>query len=97
MKTWIYRSSRREGLYLYLAREGDFDCVARPIMERMGDPRPVMELELTPDRKLAREDVNVVCDNLRTIGYHLQLPPGEDNWASWDNVKAGIRAGRGAG
>ncbi len=34
-----------------------------------------MELELHPDRHLAREDVNKVIGNLRNIGYHLQMPP----------------------
>jgi uncharacterized protein YcgL (UPF0745 family) len=35
----------------------------------------VIELELNPDRQLAREDVTMVMSNLRTRGYHLQLPP----------------------
>lgn len=95
MKTWIYRSSRREGLYLYLAKRDAFDDVAGPIMARMGRVELVMELELTPDRRLAREDVASVRANLQSLGYHVQLPPDEDNWASWDNVKAGIKAGGG--
>jgi uncharacterized protein YcgL (UPF0745 family) len=34
-----------------------------------------MELELTPERKLAREDARQVVANLEAHGYHLQSPP----------------------
>jgi uncharacterized protein YcgL (UPF0745 family) len=44
-------------------------------LKRFGTPLPVMELALHPDRPLAREDVNKVIGNLRSLGYHLQMPP----------------------
>ena len=37
-----------------------------------------MNLELTPERKLAYEDVTLVMQNLDEQGYHLQMPPKED-------------------
>jgi uncharacterized protein YcgL (UPF0745 family) len=43
-----------------------------------GAPEPVLELELHTDRKLAYEDVNEVMGNLAEQGYHLQMPPQED-------------------
>ncbi|AKH22245.1 YcgL domain-containing protein [Sedimenticola thiotaurini] len=72
---WIYRSSKKDEMYLYLAREDDFQDVPEALLQRFGTPLPVMELELHPDRQLAREDVNKVIGNLRSIGYHLQMPP----------------------
>jgi len=93
MQTYIYRSSRKDGLYIYLSEKDDFSKVASPIMRELGKPLFVMELMLGPDRRLAREDVHTVRRNLKELGYHVQLPPGEENWASWDNVKAGIKAG----
>ena len=39
------------------------------------NPILVIELELSPDRKLAREDVGKVMANLRDQGFHLQMPP----------------------
>jgi uncharacterized protein YcgL (UPF0745 family) len=42
------------------------------------EPIFVMELELSPDRKLAREDVNKVIHNLETQGFHVQMPPTND-------------------
>ena len=62
-------------MYLYLAREAAFDEIPEPLLKRFGTPLPVMELELHPNRRLAREDVTKVIANLRGIGYHLQMPP----------------------
>jgi uncharacterized protein YcgL (UPF0745 family) len=72
---WIYKSPLKDEMYLYLAGEADFEPVPTPLMERFGTPVRVMALELHPERRLAREDVCKVMQNLREQGYHLQLPP----------------------
>ena len=72
---WIYKSPRKEDMYLYLAAEEGLDPVPPPLLERFGVPQLVMQLDLHPQRTLAREDVTKVMANLRTLGYHLQLPP----------------------
>ena len=72
---WIYASPRKDEMYLYLAREDDFDCVPVELLERFGPPRLVMTLELHGDRRLARADVEEVMTRLRDRGYYLQMPP----------------------
>ena len=72
---WIYRSSRKDEMYLYLAAEEDFGPVPEALMHRFGQPLFVMELELNQQRQLAREDVLKVIRNLRENGFHLQMPP----------------------
>ncbi len=72
---WVYRSPRIREMYLYLVQEGAFDRVPEALLARFGDPHLVIELELDPGRRLAREDVTRVIRNLRNLGYHLQLPP----------------------
>ena len=72
---WIYRSPRKEEMYLYLPVEDDFSAVPQALISRFGTPVKVMELTLTPGRTLAREDVNQVMENLRSQGFHLQMPP----------------------
>ncbi|WP_428622707.1 YcgL domain-containing protein [Sedimenticola sp.] len=72
---WIYRSSKKDEMYLYLARQDAFEDVPEPLLKRFGTPMLVMELELHPNRNLAREDVQKVIGNLQRIGYHLQMPP----------------------
>ncbi|MCG6966563.1 MAG: YcgL domain-containing protein [Chromatiaceae bacterium] len=72
---WVYRSPRKQEMYLFLAEEGAFERVPSALLASFGDPMLVIELELSPQRKLAREDVNQVISNLRERGFHLQMPP----------------------
>lgn len=72
---WIYRSSRKDDLYLYLQEVDNFERVPEALMRLFGTPTLVMELRLHPQRTLAREDVGQVIKNLRHQGFHLQMPP----------------------
>ena len=72
---WIYRSSRKSDMYLYLMKEDDFESVPKPLLDRFGEATLVMEIELHPERNLAREDITKVLANLREHGFHLQVPP----------------------
>ena len=47
------------------------------------EPIFVMEVELSPERKLAREDVNTVIKNLDSQGFHVQIPPPIANVVSF--------------
>lgn len=75
MTCWVYRSSRQDEMYLYVVREADFEPVPKPLMDRFGAPVFVMELNLHPQRRLARENVARVIENLQANGFHLQMPP----------------------
>lgn len=72
---WVYRSPRKQEMYLYIAREDDFGDVPEALLAQFGQPHLVFELELSPARPLAREDVVQVMKNLRERGFHLQMPP----------------------
>lgn len=72
---WIYKSPLKDEMYLYLAREEDFDCVPELLMRRFGKPVPVMQLELHEQRSLARAEVQAVMKQLSEEGYYLQMPP----------------------
>jgi uncharacterized protein YcgL (UPF0745 family) len=72
---WIYRSPRKDEMYLYITKQDDFSCVPKALMGRFGKPLFVMNITLTEQRQLAREDVALVISNLRSQGFHLQMPP----------------------
>lgn len=40
----------------------------------------MFDLLLTPERQLAREDVAKVLENIEKQGFHLQMPPGEEEY-----------------
>lgn len=76
MNSYIYKSSQKNELYIYLANKDDFSNVPQALYDSMGkEPIFIMEVDLTPERKLAREDVSTVIKNLENQGFHVQIPP----------------------
>ncbi len=84
MKTYIYKSSRKDELYLYITIKDDFSAVPQTLYDSMGnEPIFVMEITLSADKPLARENVKKVMENLQEQGYHVQMPPRSDNLTSF--------------
>lgn len=75
MHAYVYKSLRKADAYLYLAARDDFDRVPAPVLAKLGRLQFVLDVALTPDRKLASADPDVVRQNLALRGFHLQLPP----------------------
>jgi uncharacterized protein YcgL (UPF0745 family) len=84
----VYKSNRKELLYLYVEKSRGLDPVPEALLLQFGDPVWVMDLVLNKALTLATEDVGVVMDNLLSTGYHLQMPPiPEHNLNSLHNHK----------
>lgn len=77
MQCHVYASERRHDTYLWLDDPQRIETLPESLQALLGDLRLVIELDLQPDRSLPREDAGRVLENLRTHGWHLQLPPGE--------------------
>ncbi|NUS39352.1 MAG: YcgL domain-containing protein [Lysobacter sp.] len=77
MLAHVYKSLKRADTYVYLARRDDFASVPEPLRASLGRLQHVLDVELTPERKLAREDAAAVRANLAARGFHLQFPPSE--------------------
>ena len=77
MLCYIYRCSLKPDMYIYLAEEDVFENVPKEIFNSLGIVEFSMELEMTPDTKLAREDTTTVLSNLKEHGFHSQLPGDE--------------------
>lgn len=75
MQCYIYKSLKKEHLYLYIDKKDDFSKVPDPLFNSFGGMAFVMELELTPGRKLAREDADKVFASLKEKGFFVQMPP----------------------
>lgn len=75
MHAYVYKSLQRADTYLYLAARDDFARVPEPLRTRLGTLAFVLDVDLAPGRKLAREDVATVMENLAARGFHLQFPP----------------------
>ena len=84
----VYRSSVKDGLYVYVAApaasdgEAASDATAREPLEtlpaavrrRLGRAELAMTLELDERRRLGQEDVREVLANLAAHGFHVQMP-----------------------
>ena len=75
MQCFIYKSLKKEYLYLYIDKKDDFSKVPEALFNSFGNMEFVMNLELTPERKLAKEDVEKVIESLNQKGFFVQLPP----------------------
>ena len=75
MQCFIYKSLKKEHLYLYVAKKDDFSKVPDALFNSFGKMEFVMDLELSPERKLAREDAGKVIESLKEQGFFVQLPP----------------------
>jgi hypothetical protein len=70
----VYKTSTRDGLYLYIKEQDEFDDVPEEVMIQFPTPEHVIDLELSESRQLAQEDVLKVINNLHAQGFHLQMP-----------------------
>jgi uncharacterized protein YcgL (UPF0745 family) len=75
MQAYVYKSRRKDGTFVYLAARDDFTGLPEPLRTQLGPLDFVLEVALTADRKLAREDAAVVQQNLTARGFHIQFPP----------------------
>lgn len=80
----IYKSSKKDEMYLYVARPDHpiedesadpLACLSDALRVAFGRATHVMHLELSESRKLARVNVLHVMDSLQTKGFFIQTPP----------------------
>lgn len=71
----IYRSSKVEGMYLYVDKAEDLARVPPELLQRFGRPELAMTLLITPARKLARVSAAEVLEKIADQGFFLQMPP----------------------
>ena len=87
MQAYVYKSLRKADTYVYLAARDDFARLPEPLRTQLGTLQFVLEVALTAERKLAREDAAVVRGNLASRGFHLQFPPSiedpmQEDWGT---------------
>ncbi|XDF76972.1 YcgL domain-containing protein [Aliivibrio fischeri] len=74
----IYKSTKKQGAYLYIEKKDDFAPVPQELMAMFGTPTMVMVVNLE-GRKLASVDVEKVKATIKENGFFLQLPPPPEN------------------
>lgn len=75
MHAYVYKSLKKADTYVYFAARDDDARLPESLRMQLLPLQFVLEVALTEQRKLAREDAAVVRENLVLRGFHLQLPP----------------------
>jgi uncharacterized protein len=75
MHAYVYKSQRKADTFVYLARRDGFDAIPAPMQAQLGPFAFVLEVELTPQRRLAQVDAAQVRAHLAERGFHIQFPP----------------------
>lgn len=78
--TSIYKSSRKDEMYLYVNKAEGLQRVPEALLAMFGTPIHVTDMVLKPERKLARADVERVLADLDDKGFYLQMPPQREDY-----------------
>ena len=76
MQAYVYKSRRKADTFVFLAARDDFTRLPEPVRVQLGELAFVLEVALTPERRLAQSDPQLVRANLAAHGFHVQFPPG---------------------
>lgn len=76
----VYRSSRKQDMYLYVDAGDDLTAVPEALLTQFGKPVEALSLMLTAERALAHADAARVLESIADQGFYLQLPPAPDAW-----------------
>ena len=71
----VYRSTKKDEMYLYVPHKDDFSSVPDPLMKAFGKPEFSMQLNLEKRQKLARVNIKEVLEKMESDGFYLQMPP----------------------
>jgi uncharacterized protein YcgL (UPF0745 family) len=71
----IYRSSKKEGLYLYVKKDTDLADMPQAVMEQFGSPERAMTIMISENKKLANAEAKDVLQAIEEKGLYIQLPP----------------------
>ena len=75
MNCFVYRSEKKQGMFLYLREKDDFSCVPESLMKLLGEITYSFEFDLSKDRKLVKVEAKEVIRTMNENGYFLQMPP----------------------
>ena len=71
----VFKSLKKPDTYLYVGKSRKFEDLPSELRDSFGQHELVLEVELWPERNLARADATQVLLAIASRGFYLQLPP----------------------
>jgi len=76
----IYRSPKKDEMYLYVAKAKGLVDVPEALQKMFGQPQHRMDMLLTEEKQLARANAADILADIDDKGYYLQMPPVRDEY-----------------
>ena len=76
----IYRSPKKDEMYLYVAKAKGLADVPEALLKMFGQPQHRMDMLLTEEKQLARATAADILLDIDEKGYYLQMPPVRDEY-----------------
>lgn len=73
--TDIYRSAKKEGLYLFVPADTKLEELPKELLAGFGKAEFSMKIVLSKDKKLARAEAADVMQAIEDQGFYIQMPP----------------------
>ncbi len=86
----VYKTRRKEGMYLYVPGKNAFDDVPEVLMQKFGTPELVMLIPLDKRPQLAGVSKATLEEALNEKGFYLQMPPKEEDMLAAHRVEQGL-------
>ncbi|OFC71023.1 YcgL domain-containing protein [Alteromonas confluentis] len=86
----VYKTRRKEGMYLYVPGKNAFDDVPEILMQKFGTPELVMLIPLDKRPQLAGVSKADLEAALKDKGFYLQMPPKEEDMLATHRVEQGL-------
>ena len=86
----VYKTAKKEGMYLYVPKKDDFSAVPEALMSRFGHPQLVMMLPVQKREVLGGVDKQKLLEAMDEPGFYLQMPPKEENWLETHRIELGL-------
>lgn len=74
----VFRSARREGMYLIVDRARGLADVPEALLGQFGRAEPSLVFRLHAERRLAYAEAPAVLEAIERQGFYLQMPPAEE-------------------
>ncbi len=82
MKTFIsiYKSPKKEGMYIYLEKETGLKKMPESLIQLFGKPVLVTHMMIDENKKLAKVDSKILLASIQEKGFYLQLPDPDESY-----------------
>ena len=74
-KVKVLKSQKNSDTYIFLDKNKCFSELPEGLQKSFGSHETVLEIELSPSKKLARAHAEDVLAAIESKGFYLQLPP----------------------